>query len=267
MKKISINSGTESIELAYRDEGEGTTVIFLHAFPLSQRMWDSQIKALSASHRVLTFDWRGFGESNLGAGNSSMETFADDLAELLKALEIEQVVLCGLSMGGYAALAFYRKYSAKVSGLILADTKAGADTEEARRSRYEMAEQARQKGSSAIAELMIPKLLGLSTQQNNAQIAEEVKAIIANNAAEAIAAAQEGMAQRKDSNDLLAEISCPTLIIAGSEDTLTPPSEAETMGSRIRSAEVKIIDKAGHLSNLEQPEIFNQLVLKFLSRF
>lgn len=126
MKKIKVND----VELAYRDEGTGKPVVFLHAFPLNQTMWDKQVAEFASSHRVITLDWRGFGESGLNSTPSSLSVFADDLAELLNVLGIEKATICGLSMGGYAAFAFYRKFAERVNALILCDTRATADTEE-----------------------------------------------------------------------------------------------------------------------------------------
>ena len=266
MKKLRINSNGPSPELACRDEGAGLPIIFLHAFPLSQRMWDEQITAFSLANRVITFDWRGFGESELCGDSFLMETFADDLAGLMDGLKIDRAVVCGLSMGGYAAFAFYRTYADRVAALILSDTRAGTDTEEGKRGRYEMADKALQTGSSAIAEIVISKLLGPLTLQHKPQVIATVKAVIAANRPEAIAAAQRGMAERQDSTDLLSKISCPTLIIVGSDDALTPPSEAEKMHNQIPGSTFVIINQAGHLPNLEQPEEFNRVVADFLKQ-
>lgn len=151
MKKIKVND----VELAYRDEGSGEPIVFLHAFPLNQGMWDEQVAAIAPNHRIITLDWRGFGESGMSSTHSSMAVFADDLAGLLDLLGIEKATICGLSMGGYAAFAFYRKFAERVNALILCDTRAAADTDEGKRGRYEMAELARTKGASAIGEKMI----------------------------------------------------------------------------------------------------------------
>ncbi len=261
MKRVTVNG----IELAYRDEGAGDPIVFLHAFPLNQTMWDEQVERLCANYRVVTFDWRGFGESALGEGRTMLGQFADDLAGLLNELGIDRATVCGLSMGGYAAFPFYKKYSDRVSALILSDTRATADTEEGKKARYEMAELARQSGSSALVEVMIPRLLGVTTLQSNPRIAERVKKMIESNKAEGIAQALIRMAKRDDSTDLLTQINCPTLIIVGSEDKLTPPSEAEKMSEAISNAKLEVIQNAGHLPNIERPDDFNYAVTKFLS--
>lgn len=261
MKKAAVNG----IEIAYRDEGDGNPIVFLHAFPLNQTMWDGQVKAFCENHRVITFDWRGFGKSTLGTESTTMNLFADDLACLLDALGVDLATICGLSMGGYAALAFYRKYADRVSALILADTRANRDTEEGKRARYEMAELARKSGPSALVEIMIPRLIGATTLQNNPRVAKRVQNMIESNSAEGIAQALLGMAERDDSTDLLAQINCPTLVIAGSEDKLTPPSEAEKMSEAICNANFEVISGAGHLPNIEQPGDFNRVITQFLN--
>lgn len=262
MKKIKVND----VELAFRDEGSGKPIVFLHAFPLNQTMWDEQVAKFTSSHRVITLDWRGFGESDMSSTQSSMPVFADDLAELLNLLEIEKATICGLSMGAYAAFAFYRQYAERVSTLILCDTRAAADNDEGKRGRYEMAELARTKGASAIGEKMIPKLLGETTVKNHPNVANRIRSMIEAAQPEGIAQALIGMAQRENSTDLLHQISCPTLIVVGNEDKLTPPTEAETLAQSITASSLELIKGAGHLSNLEQPASFNQAINKFLNQ-
>jgi 3-oxoadipate enol-lactonase len=229
-------------------------------------MWDEQVATLSRTYRVITLDWRGFGASEVGETEVTMDVFADDLAALLDELQIERTTICGLSMGGYAAFAFYRKYAHRVKALILADTRAPADTEEGKTGRYEMAELARKAGAAALVEPMTPKLLGATSLQNKPALVERVQGMIRVAQAEGIVRALLGMAQRTDATDLLAQITCPTLIIVGSEDKLTPPSDAEKMSQRIPNAQLEIVATAGHLSNLEQSETFNRLVANFLQR-
>ena len=262
MKKLKINN----TELAYRDEGSGQPIVFLHAFPLNQTMWNDQVAAFSSSHRVITFDWRGFGASSLGSKPSNLAGFADDLAGLLDHLQIKSAAICGLSMGGYAAFAFYRKYPDKVAALVLCDTRASADTEEGKQSRHEMAALARQQGTPPIIEAMIPRLLGETTLRTKPQTAERVKEMIRAAQPEGIAQALFGMAQRDDSTELLSKITCPTLIIVGDEDKLTPPSDAEKMHLSIAFSQLRVINHAGHLANLEEPSVFNQTVRDFLKQ-
>ncbi|MBS1789822.1 MAG: alpha/beta fold hydrolase [Acidobacteria bacterium] len=261
MKKLKLND----VELAYREEGSGQPIIFLHAFPLNRTMWDDQVATFSSTHRVITFDWRGFGASSLGVTGSSLTVFADDLAELLNLLEIKRAILCGLSMGGYVAFAFYRKYADRVSAMILCDTRATADTEEGIKARFEMVNMVRQQGIPAITEKMVPRLLGETTLQTKPQIIEKVKQMIQAAQPEGIARALIGMAQRPDSTELLSKITCPTLVVVGNEDKLTPPSDAQTMNSAIGLSQLRIVNNAGHLPNLEEPLAFNRAIHELIN--
>lgn len=262
MNRIKIHDA----ELAYRDVGQGLPVVFLHAFPLNQSMWDEQVAEFSRTHRVITFDWRGFGDSNLGSSDSSMPNFAGDLAGLLDRLGVGTATICGLSMGGYAAFAFCRNYPARVKALILCDTRATTDTEEGKRARFETAELTRSQGTSVIVEQMIPKLLGETTLKTRPHIADRVRQMIEATNPEGIAKALIGMAGRDDSTDLLAKLTCPTLVVVGEEDKLTPPSEAEILSAAIRGSQLALIPQAGHLANLESATMFNRVVSEFLKR-
>jgi pimeloyl-ACP methyl ester carboxylesterase len=253
------------VSISYRDEGEGKPLIFLHAFPLSQRMWDDQVAAFSGTRRVITFDWRGFGESSLAESSSDMTAFADDLAALMDFLGIERAVICGLSMGGYAALSFLRTYADRLEALILADTRATADTDEGRRNRLAMTALVREDGPTAIVEQMTSRLLGAKSLRNNPGAVQRVRKMIEANRSEGIARALLGMAARPDSTALLSEIRCPTLIVVGQDDILTPPSESEAMAREIAGSKLAIIPGVGHLPNIEAPEEFNRILAEFLS--
>jgi 3-oxoadipate enol-lactonase len=193
--------------------------------------------------------------------------FADDVAGLMDVLGMQNAVLCGLSMGGYAAFAFLRKYPQRVGGLILADTRPGADTPEARANRENVARIAETQGTGAIADLQVPRLLSEYTRQQHPEVEARVRQLIDEATPQGIAAASRGMAQRADSSDLLAGITCPTLVIVGEQDALTPPTVAQDYASRIPGAQYVVIPQAGHLSNLEQPEVFLLAISGFLGSF
>ncbi len=188
---------------------------------------------------------------------------ADDVRALLDHLEIQRALFVGLSMGGYILFAFYRKYAARVKGLILADTKAQADTEEGKNGRFQLAQIAYKKGPSAIADIMIPKLLSPATIQTNPDLVQQVRAMIESTQISGIAGDLMAMAERPDSVPLLSQITCPTQIIVGELDQATPPSDAKLMAEQIPHARLAIIPNAAHLANLEQPETFNQIVSAF----
>jgi len=221
-------------------------------------MWQGEVTGLlkDGRYRLVALDWRGFGESDITTPISTMELFADDVAGLMDLLGIQQAVLCGLSMGGYAAFAFLRKYPQRVAGLILADTRPGADSPEAKANRESVARIAETQGSAAIADLQVPRLLSEHTREHHPEVESRVRHMIDTATPEGIAAASRGMAQRADSTGLLAGITCPTLVIVGEEDSLTPPTVAQEYASQIPGAELVVIPQAGHLSNFEQPAIF-----------
>jgi pimeloyl-ACP methyl ester carboxylesterase len=252
------------INLAYTDEGRGVPVVLLHAFPQDRTMWDLQVEALSTSHRIIAPDFRGFGESDAPDGPYALEQYADDVKSLLDHLVLQQVVFVGLSMGGYTIFAFCRKYPERVKALVLADTRAGADTEEGKAGRLAMAKTAQENGAGPIADTMLPKLLSPVALRTKPELVREVRRRIERTRPSGIAGAQMAMAGRPDSVPLLAQIACPTLIITGELDGPTPPAEGALMAEHIRGARLEIISQAGHLSNLEQPDAFNRALLDFL---
>ncbi len=247
------------------DVGQGPVVVLLHAFPLARPMWRPQREAVAARSRVLTPDLRGFGDSSGVHGTPSVEAWADDVAAMLRSLAIDTpVVVGGLSMGGYVALAFVRKYPERVRALVLADTRAEADNAEARANRDRTIALARSQPPSAVIEQMLPRLLGPSTQTNRPEVAAEVRRIAGSQSPDGIVAALQALRDRPDSTPFLGAITVPTLVLVGAEDALTPPAVAATLANGIPAAQLVLLEKAGHLSNLEQPEAFNAAVLSFL---
>jgi 3-oxoadipate enol-lactonase len=238
----------------------------LHAFPLHGGQWAPQVAALRDACRVIVPDARGFGGSTLGAGGHTLDDLAADVVAVLDALQVQQAVVGGLSMGGYIVFALLRRAPERVRALILADTRAGADSDEARANRYASAQLAREQGAAAVAEALLPRLLGATTQRENASLVVQVRDLIAPANPEAIARAQEAMAARHDARPLLPQLAVPTLILVGSEDVLTPPAEAEAMRAAIPGAHLVELAGAGHFSNLEQPAAFTAAVRAFLGQ-
>ncbi|NBO63341.1 MAG: alpha/beta fold hydrolase [Acidobacteria bacterium] len=260
-------------------DAKSVPIIFLHAFPLSGEMWRDQIATLSHDHRTITLDWPGFGESPLSSladkvnGSDGLYGYASCLLNLIDQLEISRANLCGLSMGGYIALRFFRLAPERVNSLILCDTRATADTPEVRSGRYETAAAIRRDGLMGVEHLatrMVERLLGSSTLSSNPNLVIYIKHLITRNSPEGIAKALEAMAERRDCSDLLPVIGglsqIKVKIIVGEEDKLTPPSEMLQMAESIPNSSLQIIDGAGHLPNLEQPLIFNQSISEFLPR-
>ena len=260
-----VHTQINNITIGYSDQGTGHPIVFLHAFPLNRTMWATQERLLSLQFRIITIDLRGHGESDAPLWRYTLEQSTDDVRALLDHLEIQRALFVGLSKGGYILFAFYRKYAARVKGLILADTKAQADTEEGKNGRLQLAQIAYKKGPPAIADIMIPKLLSPTTIQTNPDLVQQVRAMIESTQISGIAGDLMAMAERPDSVPLLSQITCPTQIIVGDLDQATPPSDAELLANRISNARLAVIPQAAHLANLEQPETFNQIVASFAS--
>ncbi len=251
--------------LAYDSAGSGRPLLLIHGYPLSRRLWQPQLDELGDAAWLIAPDLRGHGESNSAPPPYSMELLADDCLELLDALNAsEPAVVAGLSMGGYVALALYRKYPERVAGLILAATRAGADSPEGRANRAKSAVLAQEKGPAAIAEAMLPKMLAPHTHQANPSLAERVRHMMAGTSVEGLVGDLQGMAARPDASALLDQINVPVLVIHGLEDQLIPPSEAEAMNLRLKRGRLQLIPGAGHLVNMEQPAEFNAQVRTYL---
>ncbi len=250
-------------ELAYEDVGTGLPLLLLHAFPLDASMWQSQLPVLMSECRCIAPDLRGFGASPI-AGPYTMDQYADDLAGLLDYLQVERAVVAGLSMGGYIALALWRKHPDRIRALVLADTRAGADTPEGAAKRIELIAVARQSGTAALAERQMPGMVGKTTRERRPEIGEDIRGLILRANIDGVVGALEAIMDRPDSTDLLSTINVPTLIIVGEEDILTPPSEACLMHEAIAGSRLETIERAGHLSNMERPAAFNTVLTEFV---
>jgi 3-oxoadipate enol-lactonase len=262
---VCMKAQINDITLAYSDKGTGFPLVFLHAFPLNRTMWTAQEEILSSRYRVITVDLRGHGESDAPLWHYTLDQAADDVRALLDHLSVPQAAFVGLSMGGYILFAFYRKYADRVKGLVLADTRAQADTPEGKDGRFQMAQIAYNQGPAAIADLMIPKLLNPAVIQTKPALVRHVRSMIEGNQISGIAGDLMAMAERPDSIPLLRRIACPTQIIVGELDLATPPSDSKLMADQIPGARLTTIAGAAHLSNLEQPETFNDIVGDFVS--
>lgn len=257
-------------QLSYIDQGQGTPILFIHGYPLSKKLWEEQIEGLSSQFRCIAPDLRGYGQSALLAAqvekqHFSMDMFAEDCANLLTDLGIrEPVVVTGLSMGGYISLAFYKLYPNRVRSLVLTATRAGADSLEAQNNRDKAVDTVTHSGSRAIFEAMLPKLISPSAYANKPELVKRVEGIMDEATHEGIVASLLAMKTRPDSTLLLPNITCPSLIIHGADDQIIPITEAQSMHNSIPEAELVIIEKAGHLPNLEQPDTYNQVLQRFL---
>ena len=259
------------IDVACVDRGRGAPLVLVHGFPLDHTMWDAQIDALAARCRVIAPDLRGFGRTPLGAVGPahgiSMRQYADELAELLAALGVDEpVVVCGFSMGGYVAWQFVLNHAERVRALVQCDTRAAADTDEARAGRLKMAAHVAEWGAARVAEMMGPKLLAPRTFETRPEVVAAVREVVERTAPASIAAAQLGMAAREDVTARLAQIDVPTLLLVGQEDAITPPAEMATVAAAIPGAELVVVPGAGHMTTTENPAAVNAALARFLAR-
>ncbi len=279
---------TDGNRLAFDDAGSGPAVILLHGYPFDRSMWREQIDFLSAhGYRVVAPDLRGFGEMSKKlqfvadverretAGQTeayraslgpitTMADMARDVAVLMDRLEIDQAVICGLSMGGYVAFEFVHLFLMRVRALVLAGTRAPADNEQERQARFQQVGQMLAKGMSEVAEASLPKLLAPRTLAEKPEVVAGIREMILGADPQGAAAAQRGMAARRDYSDDLSGIDLPTLVIVGREDPIRPVADAEFMHDRIRDSRLQIIEDAAHMTNMEQPEVFNMALLGLL---
>ncbi|MBX3006160.1 MAG: alpha/beta fold hydrolase [Anaerolineales bacterium] len=247
--------------------GSGIPVLLIHGFPFTSRMWRPQLSGLAASGHILAPDLPGFGRTPAAPPPHSVERLAAACLDAVTALGIhEPVVLGGLSMGGYIALAAARHFPERLRGLMLLSTRAGADSAEAKANRDKSIATAQAEGPAPAGEGMYPKLLAPENYAAQPETASELKAILQGATTEGVVMGLTAMRDRPDATDELPEINLPTLIIHGQQDQVIPFSEAEAMAAAIPHSQLHLLPQAGHVPNLEQPERFNQAVTEFLGR-
>ncbi len=251
--------------ICYDDLGEGKEpVIFIHGFPFNKSMWKPQLEFLKDTHRVIAYDIRGYGKSSAQDATYSINLFADDLIKLMDALKISKAVICGLSMGGYIALNAIKRFPGRFSGLILADTQCEADTAEAKENRYKTITQVESEGLEGFSEGFIKKVFHKNTFETKKELVKKISTVVLANKLAAITGGLKALAERYETCSSLANIHVPTLILCGKDDELTPVEKSEALHNGIKDSTLKIIDEAGHLSNMEQPEEFNENLTNFL---
>jgi 3-oxoadipate enol-lactonase len=253
----------DGLELAYDEAGSGTPLLLVHGWPVDRTMWAGQLGGLGAYARVLAPDLRGFGGSTVHPPYT-IDQYADDLVAFLDALGLARAVVCGLSMGGYVAFAMLRRHRDRVRALVLADTRATADTDEARENRRRQIALIEQEGMSALADRQLQPMIGRTTLERQPELAESVRRMMASVSPDGAIGALRAMADRPDSTPLLATIDAPTLVVGGAEDGITPPGVLRAMAEQIPGSRVEIVEQAGHLSPLERPAAFNHVVSEFL---
>jgi 3-oxoadipate enol-lactonase len=249
----------------YLEAGQGRPVILVHSFPLSADQWRRQLGDVPSGWRFIAPDLPGFGPApDDGEAALTIDQHAIHVLALMDQLGIAGAAIVGVSMGGYVALALLRQAADRVTSVVLADTRATADTDDARAGRDRTMALIDRDGVEALAREMLPKLLGATSHRERPEVVTEVRRLIVANRAAGVRAAVQAMRDRPDSTPLLGTIRCPALILCGEEDTLTPPPASEAMHRAIPGSRLVILPRAGHLSNLEAPDEFSGVLKEAL---
>jgi pimeloyl-ACP methyl ester carboxylesterase len=252
--------------LHFREVGQGSPVILLlHAFPLNWRMWEPQIDGLRDRARIIAPDFPGFGLSGPPQGMTSLEDYARKVVAMLDRQGVDEVVVAGLSMGGYVAFRLIELLGGRLAGLLLADTRTTADDAETATARHELAAEVEAQGVEVAANEFLPKLIGRTTLRTRPALVDSIRSIIIQNNPAGVAAGLRALAARSDSTSLLAHVACPVVCVAGQEDSITPPETAADMAARIPGAKIEVLAGAGHLSNMEAPEAFTDVLKALLA--
>ncbi len=265
-KGCNLSITVNNVNLAYNDVGEGSVpIIFLHGYPFSKAMWDGQIDFLKPSYRVIACDIRGFGKSADEKSPLSIDLFGDDLIGFMDQSGIDKAIICGLSMGGFIALNVMERFPERFTALILCDTQCVADTAEEREKRYKIIDEIKTEGAADFNEGFVKSVFHKDSLSNKKELVEQLKSVVSANSEHIIMQGLVALAERSETCSALGEIAVPTLIICGKEDAVTPLAQSQFMNENIRGSVLHVIDNAGHVSNLEEPDEFNKYLEGFLA--
>ena len=263
-KNVTVNGVT----ICYDDFGIGdTSMIFVHGFPFDKSSWKPQMDFFKNTHRVISFDHRGFGQSTTAEENVSINLLADDLVKLMDILSINKAILCGLSMGGYVVLNAVSRYPERIEALILSDTQCIADTQEVKEKRNKIIQLIESGGLQVFVDEFVNSIFSKQTLNTNHDLINSIKKAIQSTKEQTIISTLRALSARWETCSSLKEINIPTLILCGKEDKITTPAQSEFLQQNIKNSLLHIITNAGHLSNLEQPEEFNKQMSDFISGF
>lgn len=263
-ENLTIN--VNNFDLSYDDFGKGTIpILFLHGFPFDKSMWKSQIDFLKDTNRVIACDIRGFGKSTDEETKFSMDLFADDLIAFMDKLNIDKIILCGLSMGGFITLNAQQRFPNRIEALILCDTQCIADTEEVKQKRFTTIEEIEKNGTANFNEGFIKNVFHEDSLTNKKELVSELRKVVDANSPNIIKKGLIALAERSETCSTLNDIKVPTLIICGKDDKVTPLEQSEFMNINIKNSKLQVIEKAGHVSNLEHPDEFNKYLMDFLT--
>ena len=258
------DGATISAQVTGQVTGSGLPVMLVHGFPLDHSMWRYQVADLAADFQLIVPDLRGFGRSGPARGMMKMEDFADDLVQLLDCLKVERAVFAGLSMGGYVAWQFWKKYASRLRGLVLCDTRAVADTSDGVANRHRLASMVLENGPTVVSSAMLPNLLATTTNTNRPDIVSLLRETIHETPAKTIAAALRGLARRPDVRSWLPQINVPSLLIVGEEDKISTVAEMREMCAAIPGAQIVVVPDSGHMAPLENPSVVNAAIRDFV---
>jgi len=263
MKHVQVGNTKLAV---YTGGEQGYPLLLVHGFPLDHTIWRAQIDFFIDHCRVIAPDLRGFGGSDVTPGVVSMEQMADDLSNLLGALDVrEKVIICGLSMGGYVGWQFWKKHRHKVLAMIACDTRAVADSAEAAAGRRRMAASVLAEGPAAASSVMMPRMFAPDTYQTRPELVRQVQEMMERQTPAGIAAAAEGLAAREDVRDLLPTIDVPTLVVVGQHDSISTVDEMRKIADAIPDALWVDVPQAGHLAIVENPAVVNEAIAEFIT--
>lgn len=245
--------------ISYSDVGQGEPLVLIHAFPLDKRLWKPQQDSLASHFRIITLDLWGFGQSDAAQSKiASMDDYADEVRQLLDKLHIKKAIIGGESMGGYVSLAFLKHYPERVSGLVLSDTNSISLTQQQKETYYKTADDIQTNGSNNFIQGFLPKAVSKDASQ---EIRTYLLTIMSEQTPAAMAAAFRGIADRSNTSSVLSDTKIPILIITGEDDQVLPPQQSYDMHELAKDSRLIVIKGAGHLSNIEKPEQWNQAVI------
>lgn len=267
-KGYNLKMPLTNFNISYNDVGEGNTpIIFLHGFPFDKTMWQVQLDALKSNYRLISCDIRGFGKSTDEESALSIDLFADDLILFMDKLAINKAIICGLSMGGFIALNAIKKSPERFEALILCDTQCIADTIEVKKKRYEIIEEIEKNGVTNFNEGFIKSVFHKDSIKSKKELVGQLRIVVFSNTKHIITQGLIALAERAETCSVLNKINIPTLIICGRADEVTPLAQSEFMNASIKGSILQVIENAGHVSNLEQPNEFNKHLVTFLTTF
>ncbi|HLP12635.1 MAG TPA: alpha/beta hydrolase [Flavobacteriales bacterium] len=264
-KGHNLTIAVNDVTLSYNDVGEGKVpILFLHGFPFDKSMWDLQLEHLKSLCRAIAVDLSGFGKSTRHEHGMSIDTSGNDIILFMDKLGIDKAIVCGLSMGGFIALNAHKKFKDRFAALILCDTNCIADTAEAKEKRFKAIGEIKAGGLTEFNEGFIKRVFSKDSFQNKKEVVEQLRSIVFQNTQDIIIQGLAALAERAETCSSLGEVRIPTLVICGKEDEVTPLAQSEFIHKNIAASTLRVIDHAGHVSNLEQPHEFNKHVLDFL---